>query len=76
MTFARLVRDRRVWIGLGVFGLLVALRATGLADHLSLATLATHREALVAFVSLVAFAGCFVDVRARLRSRILFRARR
>ena len=51
MTFARLLRDRRVWIVLGVLGLLVALRATGLADHLSLATLAAHREALGAFVA-------------------------
>jgi uncharacterized membrane protein YdjX (TVP38/TMEM64 family) len=51
MTFARLLRDRRLWIGLGVLGLLVALRAAGLADHLSLATLAAHREALGAFVA-------------------------
>jgi len=51
MAFARVLRDRRLWIVLGVLGLLVALRATGLSDHLSLATLATHREALVAFVS-------------------------
>jgi uncharacterized membrane protein YdjX (TVP38/TMEM64 family) len=51
MTFARLLRDRRLWIGLGVVGLLVALRATGLSDQLSLATLATHREALGAFVA-------------------------
>ena len=45
MTFARLLRDRRLWIGLGVLGLIGALRATGLSDHLSLATLAAHREA-------------------------------
>jgi uncharacterized membrane protein YdjX (TVP38/TMEM64 family) len=51
MTFARLLRDRRVWIALGVVGLLVALRATGLADRLSLATLAAHREALGSFVA-------------------------
>jgi uncharacterized membrane protein YdjX (TVP38/TMEM64 family) len=51
MTFARLLRDRRLWIGLGVLGLLVALRAAGLADHLSLATLAAHREALGGFVA-------------------------
>ena len=51
MTFANLLRDRRVWIGLGVIGLLVALRATGLTDHLSLATLAAHRESLDAFVA-------------------------
>ena len=46
MTFARLLRELRVWIGLGV-----ALRATGLTDHLSLATLAAHRETLGAFVA-------------------------
>jgi uncharacterized membrane protein YdjX (TVP38/TMEM64 family) len=34
-----------------VIGLIVALRATGLTDHLSLATLAAHREALGAFVA-------------------------
>ncbi len=51
MTFSRLLRDRRVWIALGVVALLVALRATGLSDHLSLATLARHREALGGFVA-------------------------
>lgn len=51
MTFARLLRDRRLWIGLGVLGVIAALRATGLSDHLSLATLAVHREALGAFVA-------------------------
>jgi uncharacterized membrane protein YdjX (TVP38/TMEM64 family) len=51
MTFARLLRDRRVWMGLGVLGLIVALRATGLSDHLSLATLAAHRDALAGFVA-------------------------
>jgi len=50
MTIASLLRDRRVHLGLGVLGLVVALRAAGLADHLSLATLAAHREALGAFV--------------------------
>ena len=51
MTFARLLRDRRVWIALSVLGLLVVLRATGLADLLSLVTLAAHREALGGFVA-------------------------
>jgi uncharacterized membrane protein YdjX (TVP38/TMEM64 family) len=51
MTFARLLRERRVWIGLGMIGLVVALRVSGLTDHLSLATLAAHREALGAFVA-------------------------
>ncbi len=51
MTIARLLSDRRLWIGLGVLGLLLALRASGLGEHLSLATLAMHREALGAFVA-------------------------
>lgn len=51
MSIASLLRDRRVHLGLGVLGLVVALRTTGLADHLSLATLAAHREALGAFVA-------------------------
>jgi uncharacterized membrane protein YdjX (TVP38/TMEM64 family) len=51
MTIARLGRDRRLWIGLGLLGLILALRATGLSDHLSLATLAAHREALGNFVA-------------------------
>ena len=51
MSLARLLRDRRVWIGLGAVLLVVALRATGLSDHLSLATLAAHREALGGFVA-------------------------
>ena len=51
MIFPLLLRDRRVWISLGMVGLLVALRATGLSEHLSLATLAAHREALNAFVA-------------------------
>jgi uncharacterized membrane protein YdjX (TVP38/TMEM64 family) len=51
MTFANLLRDRRLWIGLGVLGLILGLRATGLTDHLSLATLAAHRDALGAFVA-------------------------
>jgi len=51
MTPSRLLRDRRIWIVLGLAGLLVALRATGLSEHLSLATLAAHREALGGFVA-------------------------
>jgi uncharacterized membrane protein YdjX (TVP38/TMEM64 family) len=46
-----LLRDRRIWIGIGAVGVLVALRASGLADHLSLETLARHREALASFVA-------------------------
>jgi uncharacterized membrane protein YdjX (TVP38/TMEM64 family) len=51
MTFSRMLRDRRVWIVLGVVGAVALLRATGVTEQLSLATLATHREALVAFVA-------------------------
>lgn len=51
MSFSRILRDRRVWIAAGVVGAVVLLRATGAADQLSLATLATHREALAAFVA-------------------------
>jgi uncharacterized membrane protein YdjX (TVP38/TMEM64 family) len=51
MTLSSILRGRRVWIVAGVVAALVALRATGLADHLSLDTLARHREALSAFVA-------------------------
>ena len=51
MSFSRILRDRRVWIAAGVVGAVVLLRASGAADQLSLATLATHREALAAFVA-------------------------
>lgn len=48
---SRLLQDRRLWLGLGILALVLALRASGLADHLSLATLAAHREALSGFVA-------------------------
>ena len=51
MSFSRILRDRRVWIAAAVVGAVVLLRATGAADQLSLATLATHRDALAAFVA-------------------------
>jgi uncharacterized membrane protein YdjX (TVP38/TMEM64 family) len=51
MRPSTLLRDRRLWIGLGAVGLLAGLHATGLSDHLSLATLAAQREALGAFVA-------------------------
>ena len=51
MTFSRMLRDRRVWVVLGVVGAVALLRATGVTEQLSLATLATHREALAAFVA-------------------------
>jgi uncharacterized membrane protein YdjX (TVP38/TMEM64 family) len=47
----RWLRDRRLWMGLGVVALLVALRFTGLGEWLSLATLARHRGTLSGFVA-------------------------
>jgi len=47
----RFLRDRRLWLVLAAIALILAARATGLADHLSLATLARHREALAGFVA-------------------------
>lgn len=51
MRIRSLLRDRRLWIGLGALGVILALRATGLSDHLSLESLARHREALSGFVA-------------------------
>jgi len=50
MRAARLLRDRRLWIALLVAGAVVAARLLGLADHLSLETLARHHAALARFV--------------------------
>lgn len=47
----RLLRDKRVLIGVAVVALLVALRFTGLGELLSLDTLARHRGALTGFVA-------------------------
>ena len=47
----RLLRDKRVWIGVAVVAVLVALRFTGLGELLSLETLARHRGALAGFVA-------------------------
>jgi len=47
----KLLRDKRLWLALGVVGLIVALRLTGLGSLLSLDTLAQHREALSNFVA-------------------------
>ncbi len=47
----KLLRDKRLWLALGVVGLIVALRLTGLGSLLSLDTLAQHREALSSFVA-------------------------
>jgi uncharacterized membrane protein YdjX (TVP38/TMEM64 family) len=46
-----LLRDRRVWIVLGIAAAILALRLTGLADLLSLEALGRHREALAGFVA-------------------------
>ncbi|MCZ8149251.1 MAG: VTT domain-containing protein [Roseomonas sp.] len=51
MTFTRFLRDRRVWAVLGLAGAVALLRAMGVGDQLSLDTLATHRDALAAFVA-------------------------
>jgi len=47
----RILRDRRLWIGLGFLALLVAARLSGLTEHLSLDGLARHRATLDAFVA-------------------------
>jgi uncharacterized membrane protein YdjX (TVP38/TMEM64 family) len=46
----RFLTDRRVWLALLALGLIVAVRATGLGDLLSLDTLREHRAVLVAQV--------------------------
>jgi uncharacterized membrane protein YdjX (TVP38/TMEM64 family) len=51
MRLGRLLRDRRLWIGLAILLLVLGLRASGLAEHLSLATLARHRATLVGLVT-------------------------
>jgi len=47
----KLLRDKRLWLALGVVGLILALRLTGLGSLLSLDTLAQHRETLSGFVA-------------------------
>ncbi|WP_291297124.1 TVP38/TMEM64 family protein [Elioraea sp.] len=62
----RILRDRRLWIVLGIIAVIAGLRASGLADHLSLDTLARHRETLTGFVAAnwtlaaLAFVGVYV----------------
>jgi len=46
----RFLRDKRLWLALGVLGVILALRLTGLGSLLSLDTLAQHREALSGIV--------------------------
>jgi uncharacterized membrane protein YdjX (TVP38/TMEM64 family) len=47
----RWLRDRRLWLGVAVVALLLALRFTALGEFLSLETLARHRGALSGFVA-------------------------
>lgn len=51
MSITRILRDRRTWIVLAILAGILALRASGLADHLSLDTLARHRESLTGLVA-------------------------
>ncbi len=62
----KLLRDRRLWLALGVVALILALRAAGLGSLLSLDTLAQHREALGGFVerNFLLAAGAFMLVYA------------
>lgn len=46
-----LLRDRRLWAALGLVAVIVAIRASGLAEPLSLEALARHREALERLVA-------------------------
>lgn len=47
----RLLRDRRVWLGLAAIAALLAAHAAGIGDYLSLDALARHRATLTAFVA-------------------------
>ena len=47
----RWLRDRRLWIALGLVALVVALRLSPLGGLLSLDALARHRAALDGFVA-------------------------
>ncbi|WP_245185561.1 TVP38/TMEM64 family protein [Falsiroseomonas frigidaquae] len=50
MTLPNWMRDRRLWIVLAILAVILALRLTGLTEHLSLETLARHRVSLTALV--------------------------
>lgn len=50
MNLRPLLRDRRLWLALAVVAAIALLRATGLADLLSIDTLAKHRAGLAALV--------------------------
>ncbi|WP_431283465.1 TVP38/TMEM64 family protein [Humitalea sp. 24SJ18S-53] len=46
-----MIRDRRLWLAVAVVAIVLALRAAGAGDWLSLDTLRTHRAALTAWVA-------------------------
>jgi uncharacterized membrane protein YdjX (TVP38/TMEM64 family) len=60
----RVLRDRRLWLALAAVALIAVVRATGLADLLSLETLRTHRAALAGWVgdNLVLAAAAYVGL--------------
>jgi uncharacterized membrane protein YdjX (TVP38/TMEM64 family) len=51
MSVSKVLKDRRLWLLLAAGLAFVVLRSTGLTDFLSLDTLKTHRETLVAWVN-------------------------
>ncbi|MFM2148485.1 MAG: hypothetical protein RLZZ187_791 [Pseudomonadota bacterium] len=51
MRIPALLRDRRLWIGLGLLALVAGLRLAGAGDQLSVEMLAQHRAALDALVA-------------------------
>lgn len=51
MKLSRILRDRRLWLVLGLLGAILMVRASGLGDLLSLDALAQHRQALSGFVA-------------------------
>jgi len=51
VKLSRILRDRRLWLVLGLLGAILMVRASGLGDLLSLDALAQHRQALSGFVA-------------------------
>ncbi len=45
------LKNRKLWLVLGAIGAILAVRATGATDYLSLETLRQHRQELTAFVT-------------------------
>ena len=64
MSLPHWMRDRRLWIVLAILAVILALRLTGLTEHLSLETLARHRVALAALVEAHALVAGLVFVAA------------